>query len=70
MGKKKFVTVYVLAGMAGNILSCIVNPRTPVSHQSGQISVAVHLSPLHAIVPASLARLLCFSTYFITRLPA
>lgn len=30
LGKKKFVTVYALAGIAGNILSCVVNPRTPV----------------------------------------
>jgi len=33
MGTNRFVTVYVLAGMAGNILSCMVNPRTPVSYQ-------------------------------------
>lgn len=30
LGIKKFVTVYALAGIAGNALSCIVNPTTPV----------------------------------------
>lgn len=43
LGKKKFVAVYALAGIAGNILSCVVNPRTPVREgewekQSGERS--------------------------------
>ncbi|CBJ29253.1 conserved unknown protein [Ectocarpus siliculosus] len=37
MGKAKFVTVYTLAGIAGNVLSCIVNPRTPSVGASGAI---------------------------------
>ena len=70
MGKKKFVTVYVLAGMAGNILSCIVNPRTPVSCQSGQISATVRHSPRHDIVPAFLTRYRVYTTQFVSRLTA
>lgn len=31
MGKTKFVVIYLLAGVSGNALSCIVNPRMPVS---------------------------------------
>lgn len=38
MGKAKFVTVYTLAGIAGNVLSCIVNPRTPVSRGDEELS--------------------------------
>lgn len=38
LGKKKFVAVYALAGIAGNVLSCIVNPRTPVRTE-GSVSV-------------------------------
>ncbi|CAM9227567.1 unnamed protein product [Pylaiella littoralis] len=37
MGKKKFIAVYALAGVAGNVLSCIVNPRTPAVGASGAI---------------------------------
>lgn len=37
LGKKKFVAVYALAGIAGNVLSCVVNPRTPVrGRESGR----------------------------------
>ena len=36
LGKKKFVAVYALAGIAGNVLSCVVNPRTPVRERSGE----------------------------------
>eukprot|EP00903_Cladosiphon_okamuranus_P006775 g6605.t1 len=37
MGKNKFVAVYALSGIAGNVLSCIVNPRTPAVGASGAI---------------------------------
>ncbi|CAN0520396.1 unnamed protein product, partial [Scytosiphon promiscuus] len=37
MGKTKFVAVYVLAGLAGNVLSCVINPRTPSVGASGAI---------------------------------
>lgn len=30
MGPKKFLATYVLSGVAGNALSCIVNPNMPV----------------------------------------
>lgn len=33
LGTKKFLAVYALAGIAGNALSCIVNPATPVRKQ-------------------------------------
>lgn len=35
LGKKKFLAVYALAGIAGNVLSCVVNPRTPVRDSGG-----------------------------------
>ncbi|CAM9469077.1 unnamed protein product [Laminaria digitata] len=37
LGRKKFVAVYALAGIAGNVLSCVVNPRTPAVGASGAI---------------------------------
>eukprot|EP00904_Undaria_pinnatifida_P000268 jgi/Undpi1/10241/HiC_scaffold_28.g12694.m1 len=37
LGKKKFLAVYALAGIAGNVLSCVVNPRTPAVGASGAI---------------------------------
>ncbi|CAM9118448.1 unnamed protein product [Hapterophycus canaliculatus] len=37
MGKTKFVAVYALAGLAGNVLSCVINPRTPSVGASGAI---------------------------------
>ncbi|CAN0023727.1 unnamed protein product, partial [Sphacelaria rigidula] len=29
VGKPKFLTIYAAAGISGNVLSCIVNPRMP-----------------------------------------
>ena len=41
LGKKKFVAVYALSGIAGNVLSCIVNPRTPVSARGNYLILEV-----------------------------
>eukprot|EP00752_Nemacystus_decipiens_P004637 g4231.t1 len=37
LGTKKFVALYVCSGVAGNVLSCIVNPLTPSLGASGAI---------------------------------
>ncbi|CAM9239508.1 unnamed protein product [Choristocarpus tenellus] len=37
MGKAKFLGIYLLAGISGNVLSCIVNPRMPAVGASGAI---------------------------------
>lgn len=45
MGKTKFLTVYMLAGISGNALSCFINPRTPVRLQRSCALVPRHQLP-------------------------
>ncbi|CAN0455301.1 unnamed protein product, partial [Discosporangium mesarthrocarpum] len=37
MGKGRFLGIYLLSGVAGNVLSCIVNPTMPAVGASGAI---------------------------------